>query len=66
MHLTGWGRYPVVDAAPVAFPNPRALAQTLPETGPLIPFGNGRSYGDSALICRNAFSSEPSCRATQP
>jgi len=52
MHLTGWGRYPAVDAAPVAFPNQRTLAQTLPETGPLIAFGNGRSYGDSALASR--------------
>jgi FAD/FMN-containing dehydrogenase len=49
MHLTGWGRYPAVDAAPVAFSNPHALAQSLPKVGPLIAFGNGRSYGDSAL-----------------
>ncbi len=52
MQLTGWGRYPIIEASPVTFQDHRSLAARLAETKPLIPYGNGRSYGDSALSSR--------------
>lgn len=47
MKLTAWGKYPVIDAN-VILPNAQ-LAQNLDRVSEVIPFGNGRSYGDSAL-----------------
>ncbi len=52
MKLSGWGRYPVVPAKPLVFHDTDSLARELEEAGTLIPFGNGRSYGDSALAER--------------
>ncbi|MBV5317437.1 MAG: FAD-binding oxidoreductase [Desulfobulbaceae bacterium] len=47
MKLTAWGQYPVIDTK-VILPN-AVLAQKLVLESSVIPFGNGRSYGDSAL-----------------
>lgn len=52
MQLSGWGRYPVIDAAPISFQDRDSLSQKLSAADSLIPFGNGRSYGDSALAPR--------------
>ena len=43
-----WGRYPFVDQQGIALHD---VASPLPETGDasVLPFGNGRSYGDSCL-----------------
>ncbi|MFP4169342.1 MAG: FAD-dependent oxidoreductase [Desulfonatronovibrionaceae bacterium] len=49
MRLSGWGQYPVIEAKPLVFADERSLARSLGSQGPAIPFGNGRSYGDSAL-----------------
>ncbi len=50
MRLTGWGRYPVIDSSPLIYTSESSLASAVRECeGGLIPFGNGRSYGDSAL-----------------
>lgn len=49
MKLTAWGRFPVIEATAVP------LREVLPgplRRGPLIAYGNGRSYGDSALAPR--------------
>jgi FAD/FMN-containing dehydrogenase len=47
--LSGWGRYPFVDAE-CSQPGERAEARAVLSHGPaLIPYGLGRSYGDSAL-----------------
>jgi decaprenylphospho-beta-D-ribofuranose 2-oxidase len=47
MKLTAWGKYPIIDAN-VIFPD-ATLSQKLPQLSEVIPFGNGRSYGDCAL-----------------
>ena len=52
MKLSGWGRYPVVEAEGEGFETRRELADLLGRTGRVIPFGQGRSYGDSALAAR--------------
>lgn len=49
MQISGWGRYPVIEGAPIVFQDHKSLADKLTESRALIPFGNGRSYGDSAL-----------------
>lgn len=49
MHLSGWGRYPVVRARAASFSSTGELAARLAPGGPAIPYGLGRSYGDSAL-----------------
>lgn len=50
--LSGWGRYPFVDAE-AEQPADRAEARAALTQGPAaIPFGLGRSYGDSALAPR--------------
>jgi FAD/FMN-containing dehydrogenase len=49
MKLSGWGRYPVIQARPLLFRDVCSLSQRLNTIGSFIPFGNGRSYGDSAL-----------------
>lgn len=50
MKISGWGRYPVVDAE-VSYPETSSDLTGVLQGGdtPLIPFGLGRSYGDSAL-----------------
>jgi len=52
MKYSAWGRFPVIDAAPVVFYSNKSLAKAIFELNSLIPFGNGRSYGDSALAPR--------------
>ncbi|WP_319381755.1 FAD-binding oxidoreductase [Thiomicrorhabdus sp.] len=48
--ISGWGRFPIVDAEVVPFRDHRMVLDKLDEAMPLaIPRGNGRSYGDSAL-----------------
>ncbi|MGM0759888.1 MAG: FAD-binding protein [Thermodesulfobacteriota bacterium] len=49
MHLSGWGRYPVIEAEPLVFQDQRSFASKLAAHKGLIAYGNGRSYGDSAL-----------------
>jgi FAD/FMN-containing dehydrogenase len=46
-HAESWGRYPRVDQASVALVSRDAALPAIP--GTLLPFGNGRSYGDSCL-----------------
>ncbi len=52
MKLSGWGRYPVVEARSESFETEKELKAALEGPGALIPFGMGRSYGDSALADR--------------
>lgn len=55
MKLSGWGRYPVADCAvSTARSEGEALAELA--RGDLIPRGNGRAYGDSALNPANTLS----------
>ncbi len=49
MIISGWGRYPVIRATPLIFRDETSLAAKLKSKESMIPFGNGRSYGDSAL-----------------
>jgi len=49
MKLSGWGRYPTIETEKLRFADDRALKQAWRETAHGIAFGNGRSYGDSAL-----------------
>lgn len=50
MKLNAWGRYPIIDAEPLRFYNETVLGEIVTHTNGLIPFGNGRSYGDCALF----------------
>ena len=52
MKLSGWGRYPVIDAEVTT---PRCIADIadLMKRGNAIARGNGRSYGDSAVSVSN-------------
>ena len=49
MSLSGWGRYPLPENQSIAFRNKETLGQVLEQSDEVIAFGNGRSYGDSAL-----------------
>ncbi|MGV6818727.1 MAG: FAD-binding protein [Thiotrichales bacterium] len=46
---TAWGMYPRIACRHFKFDKESSLKQIVEENGNLIPFGNGRSYGDSAL-----------------
>lgn len=48
MKVSGWGRYPVVDAT-VELPRTYAEVAAAVAAGPITPRGLGRSYGDSSL-----------------
>ena len=48
-HCTAWGMYPLIDCNRFTFKSTEALKEIIAEKTDLIPFGNGRSYGDSAL-----------------
>lgn len=56
MKISGWGGYPTIDTREIV---PRSISDiSLEQNRPLIPRGNGRSYGDSAnatttLDCRH-------------
>lgn len=49
MKLSAWGRFPVIEARPLHYSDAQELIQKISGSTSLIPFGNGRSYGDSAL-----------------
>ena len=49
MKCTSWGRYPIIDCTRRTFGDKSALRALLDRESGLIPRGNGRSYGDSAL-----------------
>ena len=52
MQISGWGRYPKIDAQ-VNLPRDLAQASALIKSeGMLIPRGLGRAYGDSSLASR--------------
>ena len=46
---TGWGMYPKIRCRRFTFDAEEKLRSILSKYKPLIPYGNGRSYGDSAL-----------------
>jgi len=48
MRLSGWGRYPMAECPVIAPRDEDTLSAALSE-GSLIPRGNGRAYGDSAM-----------------
>lgn len=52
MKLSGWGRFPVLEAAVFAPRNESALIERV-RAGRLIARGNGRAYGDSAISRQN-------------
>lgn len=49
MKLTGWGRYPVLEARTYAPRDEEALRRIVLSNASLIARGNGRAYGDSAM-----------------
>ena len=49
MSLMSWGMYPKIKNTVFKFDKKKALRQIINEHDELIPYGNGRSYGDSAL-----------------
>lgn len=49
MNLNSWGMYPKIKNKSVVLKDENYLKQVLKEENEYIPFGNGRSYGDSAL-----------------
>lgn len=55
MKLTGWGRFPIIQARGRSFNNHQALADYLKSAEDCIAHGMGRSYGDSALNDRVIF-----------
>lgn len=49
MKISGWGRYPVLETNVHAPRSEQELRDLVQSTGNLIPRGNGRAYGDSAI-----------------
>jgi FAD/FMN-containing dehydrogenase len=49
MNLLSWGMYPRINNTVFKYDKEETLKQIINEQNKLIPFGNGRSYGDSAL-----------------
>lgn len=49
MLSNGWGMYPKIDSQRFSYDHAEKLKKILQQTQQVIPFGNGRSYGDSAL-----------------
>jgi decaprenylphospho-beta-D-ribofuranose 2-oxidase len=47
--ISDWGNYPVIDAEVNGFDSVEQLRAQLETPGPVIAFGNGRSYGDASL-----------------
>jgi len=47
--LLSWGNYPKIENSVWNFKNAEELKQIISNKDNLIPYGNGRSYGDSAL-----------------
>jgi FAD/FMN-containing dehydrogenase len=49
MSLMSWGMYPKVKSSVYQFDKEKSLGKIIAKHNELIPYGNGRSYGDSAL-----------------
>ena len=49
MNLNSWGMYPIIKNKSFALKDKNDLKNKLNAKEEVIPFGNGRSYGDSAL-----------------
>ena len=49
MSLLSWGMYPKVTSTVFQFDKEETLKEIIDQYNDLIPYGNGRSYGDSAL-----------------
>ncbi len=49
MTCTAWGMYPKIECEKLHFSTKEALRKIIHNKQELIPYGNGRSYGDSAL-----------------
>ena len=49
MSLSGWGNYPKLDSDTFEYAQDESLKAYIAEQKDLIAYGNGRSYGDSAL-----------------
>ena len=49
MTSSAWGMYPKINCERFTFDQPAALKEIIDDHSSLIPYGNGRSYGDSAL-----------------
>jgi len=49
MNLKTWGNYPIIKNKSFEFGELQALKTVISKHNELIPYGNGRSYGDSAL-----------------
>lgn len=49
MKLSGWGRYPVINSTRLPVRRTEEIYKHIQNKSQLIAYGNGRSYGDSAL-----------------
>ncbi len=49
MNLNSWGNYPKTNNTSFKFDQESSLKEIINDHNELIPYGNGRSYGDSAL-----------------
>lgn len=58
MSLLSWGMYPKIQNTVFSFRSEKALKRIIDNCEELIPYGNGRSYGDSALS-RNIVNVKP-------
>lgn len=58
MKLKSWGNYPIINNKQLNFNTEATLKTIISNNNELIPFGNGRSYGDSALS-RNIITTKP-------
>lgn len=58
MSLCSWGNYPKIESSTLNFDGHEHLRSIVGEQSDLIPHGNGRSYGDSALS-RNIINVRP-------
>ena len=47
--ISDWGNYPVIEAEVSGFDTAEQLRSKLERPGPVIAYGNGRSYGDASL-----------------
>jgi FAD/FMN-containing dehydrogenase len=52
MKISGWGRYPVIDAEALFFEHDKQASEVMSRHGSFITHGRGRSYGDSAVAKR--------------
>lgn len=59
MNISGWGNFPVIKSNILTYNSNSELREIIDTHNELIPFGNGRSYGDSALN-KNIICTKPS------